>query len=292
MKDVLVILNPAANSEKALKQHAGILRMAKGANILTTKAPGHAREMAAWAVENHYRKVVVAGGDGTINEAVNGLAGSDVILGILPVGTMNVFATELELPEELEPAWEVALGGETRQVDLAEANGQIFVQLAGVGLDAQAVEATTWESKKTLGPLSYVLNAAHIASRVPPVLRVETGSEVREGSFVLVGNGRYYGGRVIVFQDASLYDGLLDVLIFKNLGYLDIARYLAGVVTGTHTDMDDVEYFHTHEIRVTSNADVPYEADGELAGRLPVSMKISQHRLMVSVPRLGNQQDE
>jgi len=226
---------------------------------------------------------VAAGGDGTINEVVNGLAGSQSALGVLPVGTMNVFATELGLPGDLEEAWEIIEAGSTREIDLAQANDHYFVQLAGVGLDAQVVERTTTEFKKNFGPLSYLINAAQLASQKPPRLLVESEGVTREGSFVLIGNGRYYGAPLKVFTDASLDDGLLDVIVAKNAGHLDLVRYFTGVVTGIHPEFEDIDYFHTKELRVTSPDDVPVEVDGELAGKLPTTFRIAPHRLRVVV---------
>jgi YegS/Rv2252/BmrU family lipid kinase len=284
MRDILVILNPAARSERAGRTWKKIETF-RGAKVKLTKAPGEARALAAWGVEQGYHTIVAAGGDGTINEVVNGLVGSTVKLGILPVGTMNVFAAELGLPADLAKAWEIVVAGHTRKIDLARANQQYFVQLAGVGLDAQVVQETTWTSKKTFGPLSYLASAVQIAARTPPRLVISSGDVEREGSFVLVGNGRYYGAAIEFFHDARLDDGLLDVLIFKNLGYLDIARYLAGVVMGRHTKLDDVEYFQTKKVVVWSGDQVPLEVDGELAGVLPVTFRISSRKLRVVVAK-------
>jgi diacylglycerol kinase family enzyme len=112
---------------------------------------------------------------------------------------------------------------------------------------------------------------------------VESGGSTQEGSFVLIGNGRYYGAPIKVFKEAKLDDGLLDVLILKNLSYLDIARYLTGIFTGMHTAFEDIEYFQTDEVRVHSLQDVPVEVDGELFGKLPVTFRIAPHRLRVVV---------
>lgn len=283
MSEILVIFNPAARSEKARDTFATIEKL-PNCVMRPTTATGDARRFATAAVEQGCRIVVAAGGDGTINEVVNGLAGSDVALGVLPVGTMNVFANELGLPAgDLARCWEIIRAGHTRTIDLAKANEQYFVQLAGVGLDAQIVEATSWESKKSFGPLSYVLSAAQIAGRKPPQLFVEADGVTREGSFVLVGNGRYYGGPFKFFMDARYDDGKLDVLIFKNLGYLDIARYLGSMLMGTHTDLKDVEYFQTGSAHVRSAQDVPVEVDGEVVAKLPVTFRISSKRLKVLV---------
>jgi YegS/Rv2252/BmrU family lipid kinase len=281
--NALIILNPAAHSERA-RGACEKIRALPGAATQTTTGPGEARRIAAEAAAQGCRVVVAAGGDGTINDVVNGIAGTDVALGILPVGTMNVFAKELGLPPSIEKAWDVIREGHVREIDLIRANEQYCVQLAGVGLDAQVVEATSWDSKKSFGPLSYLISAAHIAARKPPRLIVENDGARHEGSFVLIGNGRYYGGPVAFFKEAQIDDGLLDVLIFKNLRYLDIARYLGTVLMGKHTALDDVEYFQAPRIHVTSDEDVPVEVDGEVCARLPVTFRISSRKLKVLVP--------
>lgn len=242
-------------------------------------------------MEKGFRIVVAAGGDGTINEVVNGLAGSDVALGVLPVGTMNVFAAELGLPNRLHDAWKIIQQGHTREVDLACANRHYFIQLAGVGLDAQIVKETSWNLKRNFGPLSYVISAAQIAARKPPRLVVEANGASVEGSFVLIGNGRFYGGPVAFFPDGRIDDGLLDVLVFQNLGYLDIARYLGHVLVGQHTRLPDVQYFQAKKLHVSSEEHVPVEADGELAAELPVTFRIAAKKLRVVVPcAVGNKQ--
>jgi YegS/Rv2252/BmrU family lipid kinase len=197
---------------------------------------------------------------------------------------MNVFAAELGLPGDLDEAWAIIQAGRTRRVDLLRANQQYFVQLAGVGLDAQVVQATSWNFKKNFGPLSYLISAAQIAARKPPRLYVEADDQVREGSFVLIGNGRYYGGPLAFFKDALIDDGKLDVLIFKNLAYLDIARYVTNVFIGKHTGLPDVEYFQTKKASVRSDEDVPVEVDGEVVGSLPVTFRISSRKVKVVVP--------
>jgi diacylglycerol kinase (ATP) len=283
MQEILVILNPAARSERAKAAWRRIERLPHCTMRVTT-APGDARAVAEAAVAEGFTTIVAAGGDGTINEVVNGIAGSDVSLGILPVGTMNVFAAELGLPGDLEEAWAIIRAGRTRRVDLIRANQQYFVQLAGVGLDAQVVQATSWEFKKNFGPLSYLISAAQIAARKPPRLVVEADGVSREGSFVLIGNGRYYGGPVAFFKDARIDDGKLDVLIFKNLGYLDIARYLGTILMGKHTTLPDVEYFQTKRAVVQSDEEVPVEVDGEVVTTLPVTFRVSSRKLRVVVP--------
>ena len=229
---------------------------------------------------------MAAGGDGTINEVVNGIAGSEATLGLLPLGTMNVFATELGLPaNNLERCWDVVRTDHTRLIDLPSANGKHFVQLAGVGLDAQVVQETSRSFKRNFGPLSYLISAAQIAARQPPRLAIECEeSKTKEGSFVLVGNGRLYGGRLPFFKQAVIDDGVFDVLVFKRLNYLEIIRYMQNVIFTSQITAPEVEYFQTNRLRVTSDTAVPVEIDGELSGDCPVEFQIQSRGLRVLAP--------
>lgn len=285
MNEIVVILNPAARGEKAKKLWEKVRSLSRDAFVHTTTEAGEAAEFARQAARQGCRAVVAAGGDGTVNEVVTGLVGTDVALGLLPIGTMNVFAAELGLPaNNLRKCWEIIDAGYTRLVDLPMANRRPFVQLAGVGFDAQIVQETDRDFRKQFGPLSYLVAATQIVSRKAPKLIVESGGRRREGSFVLIGNGRYYGGPFPIFKDAKVDDGKLDVMIFKNLGYLDIARYLSGIVFGTHVEMHDVEYFQTRRAVVRSEGRVPVEVDGEVIGSVPVTFRMSPHKLRVIAP--------
>ncbi len=161
---ILVILNPAARGERAKALRDRIASLSHQLVVRSTGSPGEAGALAERAVAQGYGTIVAAGGDGTINEVVNGMGGSRVTFGILPVGTMNVFATELGIPQNnLAKAWQVIKQGCIRQVDLPRANQEYFVQLAGIGLDAEVVRQTTPDSKKALGPMSYLLTLAQVA---------------------------------------------------------------------------------------------------------------------------------
>jgi YegS/Rv2252/BmrU family lipid kinase len=287
VKDTVVILNPAARGARNRRLRAEIEKLAGGSIVCATAGVGQAEALARNAAEEGYKKIVAAGGDGTINEIVNGIVGHDVTLGLLPIGTMNVFATELGLPlNDLQACWKIIQRNRTHRVDLPRANRKHFVQLAGVGLDAQAVKETSNAFKRNFGPLSYLISAVQIASRTPPVLRIESEDAVTtEGSFVLVGNGRLYGGRFPFFKQAVMDDGLLDVIVFKRLNYVDIIRYLQDVVFTTQISSPEVEYFQTKHLRVTSEENVPVEIDGELVGNCPVEFMIRAGGLRVFSPR-------
>ena len=246
--------------------------MMKHANrfaLYATNSGEEARELAARFAADGEPVVIVAGGDGTLNEVVRGLAGSDTVLGILPAGTMNVFAREMGIPfASLERAFEVIENGFTREVDLFEANGIPFVQMAGVGFDAMVIEETTWESKKMLGPLAYLLAAARVLGEKPPQMRVTLADgRVVEGVAVLTGNGSRYGGPFPFFRMADNHDSKLDVLVYKEAGYRLVLDSLRGLALGGIDLMDSVEYFQTESFTVEADREVPVEVDGELAGR-------------------------
>lgn len=286
MNKSLVILNPAARSDKARRLQERINELSGGIPLRLTSDVGDACRIAAEAVQAGCETIIAAGGDGTLNEVVNGIAGAPVRLGILPVGTMNVFASELGIPGgNLEQAWSVIEAGRCVDVDLPRANDTCFVQLAGVGLDAEVVRKTTPDSKKALGPLSYLLTLVQVAAHKPaPVILEAEGGRIREGAFALIGNGRLYGGPFPVFKRASLYDGLLDVLVFQNQSHWDVVRYFQAIAFGTHPELPDVEYFQTSRLKVTSAAEVPVELDGEVAGLLPCVFAVANRSLKVIAP--------
>ena len=255
--------------------------------------PGDAERIAREAVDEGFTTLIAAGGDGTINEVVNGLVAArnpEVRLGILPVGTMNVFAVELGIPlNSLEKAWEVIVKDHVRHLDLpvctTAEESRCFVQLAGVGLDAEVVRRTTRESKKALGPLSYLLSLAQVAGVKPPPVTLESeDGTVRTGSFVLIGNGRFYGGPFKMFRQGSHCDGLIDVLVFRNQSPWDLLRYMHAILIGQHAELGDVEYFQTTSLSLHSESPVPYELDGEMAGYLPLSLRVEKGALPVLAP--------
>lgn len=286
MNKTLVILNPAAHGEKAVRFGDQIRKLSPESVLRTTTEPGDARRIASQAVSEGYETIIAAGGDGTINEVVNGVAGSTARIGILPLGTVNVLAKEIGIPQgNLAAAWEIIAKGKTLSLDLPMANDQYFIQLAGVGLDAEVVRRTPLVSKKTLGPLSYILTLVQLAAAKPPKVIVETdGWAIREGCFALIGNGRLYGGPFPIFKRASLHDGLLDVVLFKNQSHWDVIRYMQAIAFGNHPELPDVEYFQTPSLRVSCGGDVPVELDGELAGALPCEFRISSAKLEVLAP--------
>ena len=289
MEDIAIIFNPNARSEKS-RGLADVLReLAPQAELRMTDSPGQARRMAAQAALEGFRVVAAAGGDGTVNEVVNGIAGSERGARHSPRRHDECLRRRNSASRsDLDEAWAVIRAGSHAQGRSRCAANSTLTSSSSQAWDStrRSCRRRAWEfRKRTLGPLSYVISAAQIAARKPPRLIVEAG---RHGTGKAPSSSSAMAATtaapIVVFpKTRASDDGLLDVLIFKNLGYLDIARYLAGVFIGRHTGMEDVEYFQVSEARVHSAEEVPVEVDGELSGALPVTFRVAG-KLRICVP--------
>jgi diacylglycerol kinase (ATP) len=282
-----LIFNPRARSQKGAKARQFLMLHANRFALYATNTGQEAVDLAKRFADEGEPVVIAAGGDGTLNAVVSGLAGSRTALGVMPAGTMNVFARELGIPaNSLPKAFEVIEKGLIREVDLFSANGAPFVQMAGVGFDAKVIEETTWESKKMLGPLAYLLAAVKVLGEKPPKVEVVSAEGRREtGVAVLCGNGSLYGGQFRLFHKANNTDSMLDVIVFKEAGYRFVLDTLGGIARGGIDLSDSTAYFQSTGITVTSDREVPVEIDGEWLGRFKeITFKETSSRLRVLAP--------
>ena len=269
-----VIVNPGARSAKAGGRIDDIRSLSGRVQLHETTGAGDASRLAEALARAGAPLIVAAGGDGTVNEVVNGIAEAGATgrtaLGVLPTGTMNVFAAGLGLRSaRLDDCWRAITGGQSVEVDLWRLNGTCFVQLAGAGMDAAIIRETTWEAKKKWGPLSYILSGLKLLGRPAPVLTVSApGHEPAEGTVVLIGNGRNYGGPFPLFPHAVAGDGLLDVVVMPRLGLRDFYAVGRAMASGHYAPRRGVRYFQTASLHVAARDTGPvvYEVDGELAG--------------------------
>lgn len=282
-----LIFNPRARSQKGARTRQFLMEHANRFALYATNSGEEAVELAKKFADEGEPVVIAAGGDGTLNAVVSGLAGSRTALGVIPAGTMNVFARELGIPaNNLPKAFEVIEKGLVREVDLFSANGAPFVQMAGVGFDAMVIEETKWESKKMLGPLAYLLAAVKVLGEKPPKIEVVTAEGRREtGVAVLCGNGSLYGGQFRLFRKADNLDSKLDVIVFKEAGYRFVLDSLHGIAMGGIDLAASTSYFQSECFTVTSDREVPVEIDGELLGRFKeISFCETSTRLRVLAP--------
>lgn len=294
---ICVIFNPTAKGDRARRSLRRMQAFPAQCELKPTTAAGTARTLAAEAVREGYGTVVAMGGDGTVNEVLNGLADEPDGLvscrfGVLPAGTVNVFARELGLPFHFARAWEVICRGRERTIDLpcmeyqtAEGRGvRWFAQMAGCGLDARAVELVEWRLKKAIGQFAYVVAGVKALRERVVQIRAASGVCSCSGQLVLIGNGRLYGGPIPVFERAELQDGLLDVCVFPKVNWWVILRYACAYLSPRFLARGRELHFQTETVRLESDWPVPVEVDGEWVGRLPAVCSLRPRALRVIVP--------
>jgi len=291
-----VIFNPTARGDKARRFRRHLDDIGVQSTLKLTTGPGDGRRCAAEAVREGFEVIVAAGGDGTVNEVVNGLGDAPdgferACLGVLPLGTVNVFARELMIPLKLGEAWKVIIEARQARIDLPRVEWgdpgsrqtRYFAQLAGAGLDARAIELVQWELKKKIGPLAYVLAGLQAlrgtASRISAVADGQSAS----GGLVLIGNGRLYGGTFRVFPKAELRDGLLEVCVFPVVSWGILARCAGPLLLRGCLPASVANVFQARSLTLTSPDRTPLEVDGELLGHLPATFSTTPTRLRVIV---------
>jgi YegS/Rv2252/BmrU family lipid kinase len=218
-----------------------------------------------------------------------------VRLGVVPLGTINVFARELGLPQQLDGAWQVIERGREQRVDLprvefagsADRRPRHFVQLAGCGLDARAIAAVNLRWKRRIGPLAYALAVLEAMRGVQPRVRVETGGQSLEGELVVVGNGRLYGGEVTTFPQADLQDGVLDARVFPRVTLLTFLRFGLSWLGRRPLSRSVAAEVRGERFELTSTVTVPVQADGDNVGALPACFTVQRQALRVLVPSAG-----
>jgi YegS/Rv2252/BmrU family lipid kinase len=294
---ICVIFNPAARGNKARHFRRRLDAIGSQCALKATAAPGDARRLAAEAVGEGFDLIIAAGGDGTVNEALNGIGDAPdgfarARLGVLPLGTVNVFARELKMPLRIERAWDVLQRGREMRIDLPRvefsANGirqqRYFVQLAGAGMDARAIELVDWGHKKKIGPLAYLIAGLKALREQKPniIVRAE-GREIR-GELVLIGNGRLYGGPLAVFPPADLQDGLLEMCVFPRVNWRIFLRCLPDFIARQRVPECVVQRVRAAAFELDGDPPAAFELDGEWVGRLPATFSVGREKLRVIVP--------
>lgn len=253
----------------------------------TVSRSGDARRLAARARDESCDLVVCAGGDGTINEAVNSIAGSEVRLGILPMGTGNVLAWELGIPLNPFNACRILTRGRAKRIDLCKANETYFTCMAGVGFDAQVVRELAPQFKELLGPAAYPLSGLRTLLHYDlPELEVEidgSGEKIRCYALIIC-NSRRYGGRFKVCPDAVIDDGVMDIMLLHKRNINELFRFCVSVLIDQPASCSGVICRRAAAALVRSGKSVPVHSDGDIVGTTPVSFTIAPGTLLVMAP--------
>ena len=281
---IVLIFNPTAKNASGRKiAKASHFLRSRGykAEILFTEQKGHAESLAREAVKESPSLIIAAGGDGTFNEIVNGIAGSEIPMAILPLGTTNVLAKELGLPENVESAMEVAVRGTPKTVSIGKISitchsslvTRYFLLMAGIGFDGEAVFRINETLKKISGKGAYIFSGFKTLSVFnPDKLILDMDGKTYTGYSVIISKVAKYGGNFKITPDARLTDPFFYVCLFKGKRRLDILRYVTGIVAGKHLGFRDVEYVRAKNIDVEGDAHI--QIDGDYFGRSPARIEV------------------
>ncbi|MHB1024928.1 MAG: diacylglycerol/lipid kinase family protein [Desulfobacteria bacterium] len=254
--------------------------------IRETTAPGDAVVMARESALEGADAVVAVGGDGTMNEVADGLAGSATRLAFVPHGTGNVFAREFSLPESVEGCLDLLSAGKTISIRMAKANDRRFVLLASAGFDAEVVERMTPRQKNLIGLAAYVLCGARHILRSQPTLWIEFPDRERiEAQAVIVARGKKYGGNVTIAPEGDISGETLQVIALVRKGRWSIAMFALDALRGRHTASRHVLTRETPSLFVRSTIPSACQVDGEYLGPLPVRFTVTDALLRVVVPK-------
>lgn len=294
---ICVIFNPAARGNKARRFRKFLNELSQQCALKATTAPGDARRLAQAAAATGYDIIAAAGGDGTVNEVLNGIGDEPdgfarARLGVLPLGTVNVFARELKIPTKLEHAWKVLKRAQETKIDLGRADyledgkpaHRYFMQLAGAGLDARAIELVSWKLKKTAGPLAYVVAGFQALTEKQPLITVTGDGKSVTGELVLLGNGKLYGGSFDVFPGADLGDGRLDACVFPKVNLPALFKLAPGFLLRRKPAEQRVRRIAAEKLELASRSPAAFELDGEWVGHLPATFSMERQKLRVVIP--------
>ena len=253
----------------------------------TPEDPGEG--LARKAADEHADLVIAAGGDGTIHAVVSGLIGRETTLGIIPMGTMNNLAHSLAIPLSVEAACAIVAKGETRAVDVGQINGQAFIEVAGIGIEAALFPAA--EEFKSHDFLSMLRGVIHglltLLAYQPTKLRISFDEKRRrpyEAIQVTICNAPYYGVHFQVAPNALMDDGLLDVVIYKTFSKLEYLRHAISISQGRRVLQPRVTHRRVKSLRISADQPLEVQADGLPHGHTPVVVTLAPAALRVRVP--------
>jgi YegS/Rv2252/BmrU family lipid kinase len=284
----LIIFNPVAGyfpSRRLTRVCQSLSWLGVEVTIRETAYRGDAEAFAVAASSKDCDVVVAAGGDGTINEVANGLAGSHLPLAIIPLGTANVLAEEIKMCMDAPSIARTIAAGETQTVTIGRINGRRFLMMAGIGFDAHVVANINRPVKQAVGKLAYVgqtLISAFTFSGSPYLVTVDGVS--CEAASAVIANGRSYGGRYTCAPEARLEDPEFHVCLFLNAGPWNTLRYCSAIVLGRIDRLSDIKIVRGSHITVKGADGEPVQCDGDITSHLPLSAYADRDTLNLVMP--------
>ena len=256
---------------------------------IPTTGAGSATALAREQVAAGRDLIIACGGDGTVNEVVNGMAGSRVPLALLPAGTGNVLAKELGLPWDIWRAAEYIPAGEVRRIALGRAGERYFICMAGVGVDANTVYRLSVKTKLSLGMLAYWIESfRQLLEYEFPLFSVRVEGQSFQAALLVVSRTKNYGGPVQLTRRADLFSDEFEVCLFQRRNRFLYLLYFLALQMGLLERFRDVRFLRTRRVEAQpGNQRIQVQVDGELAGALPMDFVIVPEALSLLVPRSG-----
>ncbi len=290
-KEAVLIINPAAHNVPALKRRREAEDWLREAGWRfrweQTTGTGQATAIAARAAAEGVPLVLACGGDGTLNEVANGLAGTETALGTLPAGTSNIWAREAGISRKPLEAARLMAMGERRLIDLGKAGDRYFMLFAGIGVDAQITRNVSLDMKRHVGAAAYGVAAVREALRWrsrPVTVRLDGVERRLDVLMAFAGNTRLYAGLTKITPNAVVDDGLLDVCIFQGSGRADIAMHLARTLLQSHNKASKVLIQRVKRLEFDWDEPLPVQLDGDPVGDCPREIEVAPRCLWVVVP--------
>jgi YegS/Rv2252/BmrU family lipid kinase len=290
-KEAVLIVNPAAHNLPALKRRREAEDWLRETGWRfrweQTTEGGQATAMAARAAAEGVPLVLACGGDGTLNEVANGLAGTDTALGTLPAGTSNIWAREAGISRKPLDAARLMTTGERRLIDLGKAGDRYFMLFAGIGVDAQITRNVSLNMKRRVGAAAYGVAAVREALRWrsrPVTVRLDGVEQRLDVLMAFAGNTRLYAGLTKITPNAVVDDGLLDVCIYQGAGRLDIAMHTARTLLQSHNKARKVLSQRVRRLEFDWEEPPPLQLDGDPVGDCPREIEVAPGALWVVVP--------
>lgn len=285
---VKLIANPVAGGDARNKINRAVawLRDSGAAvDLFLTEKRGDALQAARIAREAGSDRIIAAGGDGTLNEVINGLVPSTIPLAFIPFGTTNVFALEVGLPFDVEQACETALHGRPRPVCLGMAGDTRFLLMAGIGFDAEVVAGVNLTLKRRVGKLAYLVSslAVLLRSGLDAIEVVDEQGRRYQGCSAIIGNGRYYGGRFFITPEASLQEDAFEVCLFRSRSRLGFLCSMIKAACGRPLSEKEVWRFKGRELTFAGSK-AAVQLDGDYYGRLPMTFRAAFGELTLVYP--------
>jgi YegS/Rv2252/BmrU family lipid kinase len=293
---LLVIHNPVAGWRRRHRLWAVIERLEhRGClvDLRETTRRGDAEAFARVALADNYDRMVVAGGDGTINEAINGLADRRLPLAVVPLGTANVLAAEIGLGVHSYGVARAIADGPAATVALGRIRGRDgrprrFSMMAGIGFDAHVVARVDPVLKRWTGKFAYVVaSLLQLREHRDRLYDVRVDGRRYRAASVIVAKGHFYGGKFVVAPAARLHEPYLHVCLFGRTGRWAVIRYALALFAGQLHRLPDITLIRALRVEIDGPAGEPVQVDGDLDGELPVTIDIDDHILRLAVPADG-----